>query len=170
MSKTKKIAIQGVILAIMLVFQTMKGISPYITGPIVNLVLIAVTYYFSFWSGLLFSIIAPISSFLISPGILNTIKPIIPCVMLGNAILCFFVNLLKQKNLAASLFIGSTIKGIFMTVAIALIIIPMYANSVGAPIENFELPRKMFSITQFITSYIASVVSYIVLSRVKIKQ
>lgn len=171
MSKTKRIAILGVLLAVMLVFQTMKGISPYITGPVVNLVLITVTYYFSFSSGLLFSIIAPITSFFITPSpILKAMPLIVVFIGLGNIVLCFFVNLLKKRNLALSLFVASTVKAIFMGVSISLIIIPIFSKGTQLPEAALATAKFTFSFTQLITAYIGSVVSYIVFKTFKIKQ
>ena len=170
MSKTKKIAIQGVMLAIMLVFQTMKGISPYITGPVVNLVLIAVTYYFSLPSGILFSIIAPITSFFITPSpILKAMPMIVVFIALGNIVLCFFVNLLKNKNLALDLFIASTIKAIFMGISISSIIIPIFSKGTQLPEAALATAKFTFSITQLITAYIASFISYFALKNIKLE-
>lgn len=170
-SKTKKIAVLGVLLAVMLVFQTMKGISPYITGPVVNLVLIVVTYYFSLPSGILFSIIAPITSFFITPSpILKAMPIIVVFIALGNIVLCFFVNLLKNKNLALDLFIASTVKAIFMGVSISLITIPIFSKGTNLPEVALATAKFTFSITQLITAYIGSVVSFVVFKTLKIKQ
>lgn len=171
MTKTKKIAILGVLLAVMLVFQTMKGISPYITGPVVNLVLIVVTYYFSFSSGLLFSIIAPLTSFIITPSpILKTMPLIVAFIALGNIVLCFFVNLLKKRNIALSLFVASTVKAIFMAVTISLIVIPIFSKGTTLPEAALTTAKFTFSVTQLITAYIGSVVSYVVFKTIKINQ
>lgn len=170
MSKTKKIAILGVMLAIMLVFQTLKGISPYITGPVVNLVLIVVTYYFSLGSGIIFSLIAPVSSFIISPNpIMKAVPLVVLFIGLGNVVLCLFVNLLKKKNLVLDLFAASTLKGIFMTISISLILIPFAVKSGVLPEALGTLAKTTFSLTQFITAYIASFISYFVLKYVKLK-
>lgn len=170
MSKTKKIAIQGVMLAIMLVFQTMKGISVFITGPIVNVVLIAVTYYFGFGSGVIFSIIAPITSFFITPNpIMKAVPAIVAFIALGNIVLCLFINLLKKKNLALNLFLSSTFKGLFMTISISLILVSIaVGNGTLAP-QLGEAAKKTFSLVQFVTAYIASFISYFVLKYVKLK-
>lgn len=168
--KTKKIATLGVLLAIMLVFQFLKGVSPYITGPVVNLVLIIVTYYFSLSSGILFSIIAPITSFIISPSpILKAIPLIVVFIALGNIVLCFFVNLLKNKNLALDLFVASTFKAIFMGVTISLIIIPTFSKGAQLPEVALATAKFTFSITQLITAYIGSVIAYITINTIKIK-
>lgn len=168
---TKKIATLGVLLAIMLVFQTLKGISPYITGPVVNLILIMTTYYFSLPSGILFSIIAPITSFLITPSpILKAMPLIVVFIGLGNAVLCFFVNLLKNKNLIFDLFISSTIKALFMGVMISLIIIPIFSKGTQLPEVALTTAKITFSFTQLITAYIGSLISFIVIKTFKFKQ
>lgn len=167
--KTKKIATLGVLLAIMIVFQTLKGISPYITGPVVNLVLIFVTYYFSFFYGAIFSIIAPITSFIITPSpILKAMPIIIVFIALGNIVLCLFVNVLKKKNLVMNLFVSSTIKAIFMGVTISLIIIPIFSKSTSLPEAALATARLTFSLTQLITAYIASIVSIALIKLMKV--
>ena len=169
--KTKKIATLGVLLAIMLVFQFLKGVSPYITGPVVNLVLIIVTYYFSLSSGILFSVIAPITSFIISPSpILKAMPLIVVFIALGNIVLCFFVNLLKNKNLALDLFVASTLKAIFMGVSISLIIIPIFSKGTALPEVALATSKFTFSITQLITAYTGSIIAFIVFKTLKIKQ
>ena len=167
--KTKKIATLGVLLAIMIVFQTLKGISPYITGPVVNLVLIFVTYYFSFFYGAIFSIIAPITSFIITPSpILKAMPIIIVFIALGNIVLCLFVNVLKKKNLVMNLFVSSTIKAIFMGVTISLIIIPIFSKGTSLPEAALATARLTFSLTQLITAYIASIVSIALIKLMKV--
>lgn len=170
MSKTKKIAIEGVLLAIMIVFQTLKNISPYITGPVVNLVLIFVTYYFSLEDGIIFSLLSPITSFIITSNkIMMSVPLVILFVGLGNIVMCLFIRLLKSKNLILNLFVSSTLKGIFMTVSISLIIIPYAVSSGTLPEAAGVVAKATFSLTQFITAYIASVISFFVLKYVKLK-
>ena len=168
MSKTKRIAIQGAMLAIMLVFQTMKGISVFITGPIVNIVLITVTYYFGFSSGVLFSVIAPITSFFITPNpILKAVPAIVVFIALGNIVLCLFINLLKNRNLVLNLFVASTLKGLFMTLSISLIIVSIATNSGVLAPPLAAAAKTSFSVIQFATAYIASFISYFVLKYFK---
>lgn len=169
--KTKRIATLGVLLAIMLVFQFMKGVSPYITGPVVNLVLIIVTYYFSLSYGVLFSIIAPITSFIITPSpILKAMPLIVVFIALGNIVLCFFANLLKNKNMALDLFVASTLKAIFMGVSISLIIIPIFSKGTQLPAPALATAKFTFSITQLITAYIGSMIAFVAIKTLKIKQ
>ena len=168
--KTKRIAFLGVLLAIMLVFQTFKGISPYITGPIVNLVLIMVTYYFGFTYGVIFSVISPLSSFIITPSpILKAMPIIIAFIAMGNIVMCFFVNLLKKNNLILCLFSASTLKALFMGVCISLIIIPIFSQGLALPEAALNTAKFTFSITQLITAYIASVLAMFVLKLIKIE-
>lgn len=168
--KVKKIATLGVLLAIMLVFQTMKGISPYITGPIVNLVLIVVTYYYGLPNGVLFSVIAPVTSFLITPNpILKTLPIIVLLIALGNIILCLFINLLKNKNRILALFVGSTLKAAFMGVSISLFVLSIFGGCTGLPEVAITTAKITFSLTQLITAYIGSVISLAVIKVLKNK-
>lgn len=172
----KKIATLGMLLAIMLVFQILKGISPYITGPIVNLVLIVTTYYFGVTSGILFSIIAPVTSFLISPSPILTKLPIegaattIAFIALGNIVLCIFIHLLRNKNITLNLFVASTFKALFMGVTISLIILPYFTKGSALPENVINTAKFSFSIMQLITAYIASFISVIAIKTLKIKK
>lgn len=169
--KVKKIVTLGVLLAIMLVFQLMKSVSVYITGPVVNFVLIVVTYYFGLTSGLAFSVIAPLTSYFITPNpILIKMPLIVVFIALGNATLCLFVHLLKKRNMVLNFFVASTAKAILMGVSISLIIIPMFGPATGLADMALSTAKITFSIRQLLTAYIGSIVSIIAIKYIHLEK
>ena len=60
---TKTITLTGVLLAICIVFQLFKGISPFISGPVVNAVIIIATAAVGLWSGTVIALISPIVAY-----------------------------------------------------------------------------------------------------------
>lgn len=165
-SKAKSLAFAAILLAVCICSQFFKNLSVYITGPIINACLILCTMISGLWYGIALSIITPITSFIITGSpIMAAIPLIMPFVMVGNAILVIAVHVLKnvpnrKVGFPLSMAVGSIVKGAFMGASIALIIIPAF------------LPEKMmamktvfqttFSITQFVTALIGSVLAYLV--------
>ncbi|MBO4679011.1 MAG: ECF transporter S component [Lachnospiraceae bacterium] len=160
---TKQIAIGGVLLAIMIASQFFKNLSVYITGPIVNVVLVIVTLTLGLVMGIIFSIIAPITAFLItgSPVVAAAPYLMIPSIALGNIIMCvavyvFYKNI-KNKlfiGLPAGLIVGSVLKALFMGAVISNFILPQFCTSL--PEKAIAIAQKTFSVTQLITALIAS--------------
>lgn len=165
-SKAKSLAYAAILLAVCICSQFFKNMSVYITGPIINACLILCTITAGLGYGLILSVITPVTSFIITGSpIMAAIPLIMPCVMVGNAVLVLCVHFLQNRpnrkvGFPLSMAVGSLLKGIFMGVVIALVIVPLM------------LPEKMmamkttiqttFSITQFVTALIGSVVAYIV--------
>ena len=76
---TKMIARTGILLAICIVFQLLKGISVYITGPAVNAVIVIAVLSTGLVSGLIISVIAPLVAFLVgATPILQLIPLMLP--------------------------------------------------------------------------------------------
>lgn len=162
---TKQIAIGGVLLAIMIGSQFFKNLSVYITGPIVNAVLVIVTLTLGLVMGIIFSIIAPITAFLItgSPVVAAAPHLMIPAIALGNIIMCvavyvFYKNI-KNKlfiGLPVGLVVGSVLKALFMGAVISNFILPKFCTSL--PEKAIGVAQKTFSVVQLFTALIASAV------------
>jgi len=161
----KQIAIGGVLLAIMIGSQFFKNLSVYITGPIVNVVLVIVTLTLGLVMGIIFSIIAPITAFLItgSPVVAAAPHLMIPAIALGNIIMCVCVYLfykhIKNKTfigLPIGLIAGSVLKALFMGAVISNFILPRFCTSL--PEKAIGIAQKTFSVTQLFTALIASAV------------
>lgn len=169
----KQIAIGGVLLAILIASQFFKNLSVYITGPIVNAVLLIATLTLGPVVGIILSVIAPITSFIITGGspILIGIPLIIPAIMIGNSILCvvtwFIYSKFKFKGkLEVGLVTGSLFKAAFMGAVIVKCLLPLFSSDITVPAEKLPMVLKTasttFSVTQLITSLIGSVFVYII--------
>lgn len=168
---TKALAQAAVLLAICIISQFFKNLSVYITGPIINACLIICVPSAGLSWAILLSVVTPITSFIITGSpIMSAIPLIIPCVMVGNAILVVCVALLKNKpndkiGQPLSMIIGSILKALFMGVVISLIIIPALLPQDKAPM--MKVFQTTFSITQLITALIGSVLAYVIMIPLK---
>ena len=82
---TKQITITAVLLAICIASQFFKNVSVYITGPVINTLILAVLSV-GVGCGLILAVVTPVTAFLIAGSpIMSAIPAIIPCIMAGNA-------------------------------------------------------------------------------------
>ena len=169
---TKQLVQTALLLTICIVSQYFKNLSVYITGPIVNLTIILSV---GLWSGLLLSIIAPVTAFFFTGSpIMAAIPLMFPAVMAGNAVLAITVWYFQEKTsfkwrLPAGLIAGSVLKAIFMGVVIVLIILPIFGDNLALKLPKPEaLPvvlataKVTFSITQLTTALIGSALAYVI--------
>lgn len=178
---TKGLVQTGLLLAICIASQFFKNLSVYLTGPIVNATIILAVLAVGLWSGLLISIIAPVTAFFISGSpIMAAIPLMFPAVMGGNIVLAVCVWFFYSKKgilgkghttqkLIAGLAVGSMLKAAFMGIVIVLVLLPAFGNDIAAKLPKPEaLPgvlaaaRITFSITQLITALTGSVLSYLI--------
>lgn len=172
---TKQLVQTALLLTICIVSQYFKNLSVYITGPIVNLTIILAVLSVGLWSGLLLSIIAPVTAFFFTGSpIMAAILLMFPAVMAGNAVLAITVWYFQKKTsfkwrLPAGLIAGSALKAIFMGVVIVLIILPIFGDNIASKLPKPEaLPMVLatakvtFSITQLTTALIGSVLAYVI--------
>lgn len=172
---TKQLVQTALLLAICIASQYFKNLSVYITGPIVNTTIIIAVLAVGLWSGLLISIIAPVTAFFFTGSpIMAAIPLMFPVVMAGNAILALSVWYFQRKQsfkwrLPTGLVIGSVLKAIFMGIVVVLIILPIFGQNIAEKLPKPEaLPKVLatarvtFSATQLITALIGSVLAYFI--------
>ena len=93
----------ALLLALCIAAQFLKNTSVYLTGPIINAILILATLSCGLLSGAALSVLTPLTSWWISGSPVMSAYPlIVPCVMVGNLLLCLFVWLFGVR-LAAKL-------------------------------------------------------------------
>lgn len=176
----KQITQTAVLLALCIVSQYFKNLSVYITGPIVNAILIIATLGIGLFAGVTISIIAPITAFFFTGSPIMAALPVMfPIIMIGNLILVFatyyFENKMSFKgHLAVGLVVGSIVKAIFMGVVIVLILLPNYSNAIASHLPKPEaLPKVLatarvtFSVTQLVTALIGSLLAWLIWLRLK---
>lgn len=163
---TTALAQASVLLAICIISQFFKNLSVYITGPIINACLIICVLTAGLGWAIALSVITPVTSYFITGSpIMSAIPLIIPCVMIGNAIIVICVGLLKDKlkfNLGTfvSMIIGAVLKALFMGIVIAWIIVPNMLPEKMLP--KMATIQTTFSVTQLFTALIGSVIAYII--------
>ena len=172
---TKQLVQTALLLAICIASQYFKNLSVYITGPIVNLTIILAVLSVGLWSGLLLSIIAPVTAFFFTGSpIMAAIPLMFPAVMAGNAVLAVTVWYFQKKTsfkwrLPAGLIAGSVLKAVFMGIVIVLIILPIFGDNIASKLPKPEaLPMVLatakvtFSVTQLTTALIGSALAYVI--------
>ena len=172
---TKQLVQTALLLAICIASQYFKNLSVYITGPIVNLTIILAVLSVGLWSGLLLSIIAPVTAFFFTGSpIMSAIPLMFPAVMAGNAVLAVTVWYFQKKTsfkwrLPAGLIASSVLKAVFMGIVIVLIILPIFGDNIASKLPKPEaLPMVLatakvtFSVTQLTTALIGSVLAYLI--------
>ena len=166
--KTKTLCKTALLLALAIVSQFFKNISVYITGPIINCILIIAVLSCGLASGTILAVITPLTSWLITGSPIMNAMPVVPfCVMGGNFILVLFVWLFVRKketnrNLIIGMITGSVLKAAFMAVTIVLIVLQLLGPSSGLPEAALTAAKTTFSITQLITSLIGSALAFII--------
>ena len=162
----KQITTTAILLAICIVSQFFKNLSVYITGPIINACLILAVLSVGMVCAIILAVITPVTAFFISGSpIMAAIPAIIPCVMIGNAILVLGVGLIVKKvkgngGLIAGMAAGSVLKALFMGAVISLILIPNLIPEAMVP--KMGVFQMTFSLTQLITAVIGSVYAFII--------
>ena len=172
---TKQVVTGGALLAIMILSQLFKNLSVYLTGPIVNTVLIIATLSLGVEIGIILSIVAPITAFFITGGfnnpVLGGIPLIIPAIMIGNIILCvathFFYNKFNYKGkLATGMIVGSVLKALFMFAVIVKCLLPLLSENIKVPAEKLpgvlKVAYTQFGLTQLITALIGSALAWMI--------
>lgn len=169
---TKQIVTGGALLAIMVLSMFLKNLSVYITGPIVNLVLIIATLSLGPVVGIILSVLAPVLSFLITASpIIAGIPLIMPAIMVGNIIFCICTYFFNKRfnftfSLPVGLVVGSICKAAFMGAVIVKCLLPLMSNQIKVPAEKLggvvAKAQVTFGVTQLITALIASALAVII--------
>ncbi|MDD3368912.1 MAG: ECF transporter S component [Lachnospiraceae bacterium] len=169
---TKQLAQTALLLAICIASQFFKGISPLITGPIINICLILCALVVGIPASILLGVITPVTSYLISGS--PAFPLLIPGIMLGNIVIGVVVGLVAGKKagaarLAIGLVIGSVCKAAVMGIVIVMIMLPMVTANLPAEKKAVMLPTLQynFSALQLITALIASAIVFIIWTPLK---
>ena len=163
---TRQLAQTGLLLALCIASPFFKNLSVYITGPIVNTIIIIAVLAVGLFSGLVISIIAPITAYLITASpIITAIPAVMPMIMIGNCILAIFVWLFNQKikfkfSLPMGMLAGSLIKSAFMALSIINVLFAMFGGVLNE--KQLAMGRTTFSTVQLITALIGSALAYII--------
>ena len=158
----------GILLALMIAVQVFKNLSPWITGPLVNAILVLGTLGAGIYSGVALSIIAPVTALLIvqQPLMPLTGYTLIPVIMLGNLIYVVAVWLATRKNdapdapLAIGLIVGSVVKWLVMWALVAWVVIPTFAANLKPPMV--AALQSTYAVLQIGAAILGSVLAFLV--------
>ncbi len=165
-SKTKKLTTAGILLAIIVVFQLIKNVSAFISGPAINTVLVIAAIELGIWWGIGFSVITPILSMLFAPAspmtmiAINTNGVSVPIIILGNVIFVLLTYLGYKKgktNFVMCFFIGAILKWLFMWGCADFIIKPLFEESLG---NLMVAVNKVFSLLQLYSGLLSGILIF----------
>lgn len=165
---TKQITTTAILLALAIASQFFKNMSVYITGSIVNLILIMAVLFVGAGCASVIAILTPITSFMITGSPIMAAMPVvIPAVMVGNEVLVLTIAFLKKRHLAVRTVAAAVVKAAVMGVLISLIIIPVLGPGTSLPEKALHTARVTFSLTQLITALIGGALACIIYPIVK---
>lgn len=156
--KTLVLAQFGILLAIALIAPFIK--QQAITGSIVNAVLFVSTVLLGATGGMLIGLIPSVIS--LSVGLLPAIlAPMIPFIILGNAILVVIFSHFKEKNYWLGIFLGSALKFLFLFNASSIVINLLLKKELAAKVA------LMMSWPQLFTALSGGLIAYLFLKLCK---
>ncbi len=166
-NRTRLLCRTALLLALCIASQFFKNLSVYITGSVVNAVLLLATLSCGVWSGAALSVIAPLTAWLITGSpVMSAMPLLLPCVMVGNLLLVLPVWFATRRaprqlpaRMAVSMAIGSVVKFFFLWGIICCCILPQLGPGSGLPAPALEAAAASFSLPQLITALIGSALS-----------
>lgn len=175
---TKQLTQTALLLAICIVSQFMKNTSVYLTGPIINAVLLIALWSVNVQAALVLSVLTPITAFMITGSPITAAIPLlIPVIMLGNAIFVTAVWLGQKKGVDmkyVGMGAGCILKAAFMWIMTSFVLFPIFGQNVASRLPKPEaLPKVLetakitFSVTQLITAAIGCVLAVIIMIPLK---
>lgn len=161
---TKQLTTTALLLAICVVFQSMKILSTYLTGSAVNCILVIATLYCGIFSGTCIAILAPVIAYFIgATPIVNMIPLMMLVIMIGNELLVLCSGLLYEKRLELGLLLGCVTKAVFLWLVVWYAVLPVFGAKLPAPMVLTV--KTTFSLTQFITACVGSLIAWIIYKR-----
>jgi len=146
----------AVLIALLVVIQAVTApLSQFVTGSLVNLILIVSTMTYGFASGLTVAILSPIFAKLLGIG---PFWEIIPFVIVGSTVLVLIWHLIGSKRFAnvhvvrvATIVMAAICKSVTLYIGIARVAVPFILD---LPEKQAAAISSMFSINQLITALI----------------
>lgn len=171
--KTRTITVTAIMIALSIVVQLFKnpGTIP-ITGGLINMIIIIDTLYCGLISGVIVSIIAPITSFIITQSpLIATVPMILPFIMVGNVVIVLFAWAVRCKKLELNLLPLSLVAGSFakwgvMTLLIVQWVLPVFGTELTPKMKT--LATATYSTTQLYAALVGTALTCIVWPIIKL--
>lgn len=155
----------AIMIALIVVVQaTTSGMGQFVTGSLVNLILILTAAFAGFTSGLTVACLSPIFAFIFGVG--PQFPQIIACIMAGNLVLVLVWWFILGKTghsqyprVAAAAIAGAVLKFTVLWILVVQVVAPM-SNNIPAPAK--QNLAKMFSTPQLITALIGGAIACVI--------
>lgn len=158
---TKQLTRTALLLALCIIFQSMKGLSVYLTGSAVNCILVIATLYCGIFSGTFIAFVTPVVAYFIgATPIINAIPLMMPVIMIGNELIVLCVWFFRKKHMKIGMLAGCVTKALFLWLTVWFAILPIFGGKLPQPM--ILTVRTTFSLTQFITACIGSVIAWVI--------
>lgn len=167
---TKRLAVTALMLALCIVSQLFKNVSVYITGPIINLILLITLLYAGRGCAFILSVVTPITAFIITGSPIMAALPIVMvAVMAGNAIYVWAFDIVQKlwSRIYVSVAVASVAKAVLMGGSISLLILPLLGPAVGLPEKAIHTAQITFSVTQLIAGVLGGVLLCLIWPMIK---
>ena len=157
----------AIFLALLVVLQAVtRPMGQYVTGSLVNMVLILAVMLGGLWSGVCVAALSPWAAFLVGVG--PAVPQVLPVVMLGNValVLCwyFIAGRSKAKNTLVpriiALVVGACAKFMLLYGGIVVVVIPIILK---LPEPKASVLSAAFSFPQLITAGIGGAIAILLL-------
>jgi len=162
MSKSLKITKTAIMLALLIVLQTLtRGLGQYVTGSLVNCILFMSCYFVGTWGSVVIAIISPFLAFML--GIGPMYLPIVPCIAIANLILvltciaCFRISSNRYIS-----YLGVALSAVLKAFALYILVVKLLLPNLGLPQNKLTVLSIMFSWPQLVTAFLGGIVSLIV--------
>lgn len=159
---TKDLTTTAVLLAMCIVFQSLKSLSVYLTGSAVNCILVIAVLTCGLASASVLAVMTPlVAYFLGATPIMNAIPLMIPVIMIGNELLVLVIGLLHRKKMEIGMFLGCFAKAGFLWLSVWYAILPTFGGKLKAPM--IDTVKITFSVTQLVTALIGCALAWIMI-------
>lgn len=162
-SKIRLICRTAIFIALLIGVQYVtRSMGQYVTGALVNLVLITAGLLCGLWGGLAVAVLSPICAFMV--GIGPAFPQVVPAIMLGNAVIVLLWHLIaggKQTGTPGYLLAivsGAVAKYLVLFFVIVKLLIP-YVLTLNE--KQTAMLTASFSVPQLITALIGGVLAWL---------
>ena len=161
--KTNKFTRTAILLALAVASQFLKNLSVYITGPIINCILIICVICCGLKNAAVLCVVLPLTSWLITGSpIISAMPAILPCIMAGNFVFVLAVWYFTKRsdsgrNLYIGMAVGSAVKALLMWLTVSCLVLTLLGPNSGLPAPALTAAKLTFSVTQLITALMGCV-------------
>ncbi len=171
--KTRTITVTAIMVALCVVVQLFKnpGTIP-VTGGLINMIIIIDTLYCGLVSGIIISIAAPVTSFIITQSpMIAAVPMILPFIMVGNVVIVLFAWAVRCKKLELNLLPLSLVAGSFakwgvMTLLIVQWVLPVFGADLSPKMK--AMAAATYSTTQLYAALAGTALTCIIWPIIKL--